>query len=331
LAHVELDQMPRRVAHAITAQQRENEMLVGWVQVLLVVVLATLYFASPKTFPADAPFQPVPWALGVYACFTVWWLYLAYRGRLIHLVLMASVFVDVAVLMLTLWSFHFQYAQPAAFYLKAPTLLYIFIFIALRALSIAPGYVLLAGITAAAGWFALLGYALLQPGGQALLTRDYVEYMTSSRILLGGEIDKVLSILLVAALLTIAAARSRALLYRAISQGEALLDELGAWAEQRARRQQPAPGIGIGVTVGTVTCGAIGDANRLEYAVIGDPVNRAAKLQNHTKTAGVRALTTREALDRARSQGYKGAQVATALTARQVEGIPEPVDVVVIG
>ena len=37
--------------------------------------------------------------------------------------------------------FHIQYGQPAAFYLKAPTVLYVFIFIALRALSLAPIYV----------------------------------------------------------------------------------------------------------------------------------------------------------------------------------------------
>ncbi|NJN40570.1 MAG: hypothetical protein HC807_06690 [Gammaproteobacteria bacterium] len=218
LARADSDAMPQRVTQAIEAQRRDNEVLVSWVQVVLVVVLGTLYALSRKTFPADAPFQPVPWALGIYACFTLWRLYLAYVGRLTHAMLMLSVFVDVAALMVTIWSFHIQYGQPAAFYLKAPTLLYIFIFIALRTLSIAPGYVLLAGISASAGWLALLGYALMEPGGMALLTRDYVSYMTSPRVLLGGEIDKVISILMVAVLLTVATARSRTLLYRAVAE-----------------------------------------------------------------------------------------------------------------
>jgi class 3 adenylate cyclase len=39
-------------------------------------------------------------------------------------------------------------------------------------------------------------------------------------------------------------------------------------------------------------CRTIGEEGRLEYAVIGDPVNRAAKIQNHTKVEGVRALTS---------------------------------------
>lgn len=54
----------------------------------------------------------------------------------------------------------------------------------------------------------MLGYALMDAGGYDLITRDYVAYMTSARILLGGEIDKIVSILVVAAVLTIAAARA---------------------------------------------------------------------------------------------------------------------------
>ncbi len=42
-----------------------------------------------------------------------------------------------------------------------------------------------------AGWTLLLGYALGEPGGRDLVTRDYIAYMTSARILIGGEIDKI--------------------------------------------------------------------------------------------------------------------------------------------
>jgi len=78
--------------------------------------------------------------------------------------------------------------------------------------------VLLAGGAAAAGWMALLGYALAGPGAIDLVTRNYVEYMTSARILIGGEIDKVISLLLVSALLAIAAGRARQLLERAVAE-----------------------------------------------------------------------------------------------------------------
>ena len=439
LSSAELDGLPRHVADAIAAQTRANEILTGWVQAALVTAFAILYAFSRKTFPVDAVFHPVPWALGVYAAFTVWRLYLAYQGRLTHGMRLLSTAVDVAVLMVTIWSFHIQYGQPAAFYLKAPTLLYIFIFIALRALSLAPGYVLFAGVAAAGGWLALVGYALAQPGGMDLITRDYVAYMTSARVLIGGEVDKVLSILVVSVLLAVAAARARALLHRAVTEGAAagrlarffspeiaativgadeaalrpgegrqteaaamfidlrgftrlaaqlapgdlvkllgqyqgiavpiiqvnggsvitylgdgimvtfgavrmcatyaadalrcactLVDALDAWSAERRGRDLPAPGVGIGIEVGTVTCGAIGDAARLEYAVIGDPVNRAAKLQSHTKVEGVRALTTASAFRRAVDQGFAPSPPAEVRRDRAVAGVGTPVDVVVL-
>ena len=54
-------------------------------------------------------------------------------------------------LIITIWSFHLQYRAPPALYLKAPTLMYVFIFIALRTLRFEPGSVLLAGGCAALG------------------------------------------------------------------------------------------------------------------------------------------------------------------------------------
>jgi adenylate cyclase len=110
----------------------------------------------------------------------------------------------------------------------------------------------------------------------------------------------------------------------------ALVDALEAWSAERRGRDLPAPGVGIGVEVGTVTCGAIGDSARLEYAVIGDPVNRAAKLQNHTKAEGVRALTTANAFRRAVEQGFVPSPPAEARPQRNVGGVATPVDLVVL-
>ncbi len=426
-----------RGSRKIIEQCRANEVIVGWVQMTLVATFALLYTLSRKTFPPGTV-QPVPWALGTYAVFTLWRLRLAHVGRLSHSMMMLSILADMTVLMVTIWSFHLQYAQPPAFYLKAPTMLYVFIFIGLRVLSFAPGYVLFAGLVAAVGWLAMLGYALLD-GGIALVTHDYVAYMTSARILIGGEVDKVVSILMVTAILTIAAARARTLLFRSVSEheaaarlsrffspevadrilgddsalavghgaqiqaaamfidmrgftrlaadrsppeviallgeyldiavptihahggsittflgdgimvtfgatrrsascaadalraAEALLRVLGSWAEVRTRSGKPAPGVGIGVDIGIVTRGAIGHEGRLEYAVIGDPVNRAAKLQAQTKIEGVGALATARALERALEQGYTPARPPEMRRARPVAGIAEPVDLAVIG
>jgi len=116
----------------------------------------------------------------------------------------------------------------------------------------------------------------------------------------------------------------------ALRAAGALVDALDAWAAERRARNLPAPGVGIGVEVGTVTYGAIGDAARLEYAVIGDPVNRAAKLQNHTKVEGVHALTTAGALQRAIAQGFVPSRPAETRSRREVAGVATPIDVVVL-
>ena len=117
--------------------------------------------------------------------------------------------------MITIWSFHLQYRAPPALYLKAPTLMYVFILIALRTLRFEPGYVLLAGGCAALGWLGLFLYAAWGPAGDAF-THSYVEYVTSYRILRGAEIDKILSILVVTMILAFSLVRSRQLLARSV-------------------------------------------------------------------------------------------------------------------
>jgi adenylate cyclase len=80
-----------------------------------------------------------------------------------------------------------------------------------------------------------------------------------------------------------------------------------------------------------VLAGTTGDASRLERTVIGAPVNLAAKLEKHTKREGARALTTADALERARSQGYELAHPPAVRSRRHVEGVAEPLDIIVLG
>ncbi len=129
---------------------------------------------------------------------------------------MASVVMDMGLLMLLIWSFHLQYEQPASFYLKAPTMLYVFIFIALRALRFDASYILFAGAAAAVGWLVLILYVLYAVPDDPMITRDYVEHLTSNSILVGAEIDKIVAILLVTGVLAIALLLAGRLLNRAV-------------------------------------------------------------------------------------------------------------------
>ncbi len=142
--------LPRRVRENIALQQQEGEILIGWVQFALVATFFTLYALSPKT-GAQAMFQPVPWAISLYFLFTIVRLIASYKNYLPGWLLITSVIVDMGLLMFLIWSFHIQYEQPASFYLKAPTVMYVFIFIALRTLRFEPRYIVWAGVTAIVG------------------------------------------------------------------------------------------------------------------------------------------------------------------------------------
>ena len=208
--------LPPRVRETIRRQQESSEVLIGWVQLGVVLTFATLYTIAPKTFTADAEFAPVPWALSIYFVFTVFRLVLAHSGRLPNWMLYLSVVVDMVLLMGLIWSFHLQYKQPASFYLKVPTLLYVFIFIALRGLRFQARFVIIAGVAAAIGWLLMVVYAITIDPADSMITRNYVEYMTSNSVLLGAEFDKIISILLVTAILAVAITRARRLLIQSV-------------------------------------------------------------------------------------------------------------------
>lgn len=209
-------QLPERIRQAISEQQVQAEILIGWVQLALVIFFVALYTIAPKT-SAGTDFMPVPVALAFYFLFSVLRLFLAYQRILPRWFLLGSVVIDIGLLMVLMWSFHLQYQQPAPFYLKAPTLLYVFIFVSLRTLRFEPTYVIASGIAAAVGWMALVWYAVDTTGPEPVITRDYVLYMTSNRVLVGAEVDKIITILVVTIVLSVAQIRARRLLMRAVT------------------------------------------------------------------------------------------------------------------
>lgn len=429
--------LPTRVQAAISRQQTQSEILIAWVQVFIVLTFATLYALSPKTFAADVMFAPVPYALMIYGLFTALRLLLAYFARMPAWFIALSVVADMALLMFLIWSFHLQYEQPPSFYLKAPTLLYVFIFIALRALRFEATYVLLAGASAAIGWLILLGYAVHIDGGMAQITRDYVEFTMSHKVLLGAEFDKVISIVVVTLILVLVIVRARRLLIHSVAQATAAEDlsrffspeiaeqithseswikpgtgegrqaailhcdlqgftklsmerpanevisllaeyqsrmvpviqkhggtidkflgdgilatfgaavptkhyaadclramedlnkEADAWSQERAADGQDPMTVRFVSAVGQIVFGAVGDDSRLEYTVIGEPVNLAAKLDKHAKDEKATGVTTREALELARTQGYTSVANLEIREGRNVDGVTGTVDLVI--
>ena len=429
----EADVAPR-IKEAIDRQRDASERLIGWIQLSLIVGLGVLFLLSPKTHETAVYARPIGWALLAYFLFTLLRLALSYRTRLPAWFLALSVVADILLLLGIIWSFHIDYNQPPAFYLKAPTLLYVFLFISIRALRFDSRYVLLAGCAAAAGWLFMIGYAIFYTGGMSAVTRDYVEYLTANRILLGAEFDKIITIVLVTAILAIAIMRARRTLVRGAEEhaaavalsrffspeiadriahakeeihagegqqrdaailttdirgftriaaampanevieilteyqarlvpaiqdnggsidkfmGDGILATFGAavpsesyaadalraaeavavaaraWGEARQAAGKPVLRVAVAVTAGPVVFGAIGDESRLEYTVIGDPVNLAAKLDKHGKSLNAGIVTTADALALAVGQDFKLSLNYKHVPAAGVAGVSETVD-----
>jgi len=219
----DISMLPERVRNNLKERERSNEVLVRLIQLGIVVLFITLYSLSAKT-GEEASFQPVPYVLGVYSILSVIGLIWSIRSELPSLAVYFSVIIDFSILYSLIISFHFQYEQPPAFILNAPTLLYVFIFIALRALRLEWKYVVAAGLTAAVGWAMVVLYVTNTNLESMVITHDYVEYLTSNSILIGAEIDKIISILLVTTILALVVNSSSNLLVTAVSEQIAAQD-----------------------------------------------------------------------------------------------------------
>jgi adenylate cyclase len=216
--------LPKRILQKINHHQASSEYLIAWVRLAVVSTFAVLYMLSPKTFIQDTTFEPVPWILSAYFLFTV--IHVLYsRKRLPEdWFTYLSITFDMTLIYLLIWSFHFQYMQPASFYLKVPTLLYVFIFIAMRAIRFEVKFIVFAGVIAAAGWLGMILYAVSSDQTNSMITKDYVHYLTSNSVLLGAEFDKIISMLIVSLVLAAAVYRAKKLLINSVIEANAAKD-----------------------------------------------------------------------------------------------------------
>ncbi len=219
-------QLPERVSNAIEAQENSSEILIKLIQITIFALWGVLYLLSPKpeTKMLLAGISPVPYALSAYLVLNVIGLIWAVKRGLPNWAVYMNIVIDISMLMALIWSFHIQYGQPPSFYLKSPTVMYIFIFIALRALRFQARFVIAAGVVAVLGWGILTAYVIFSDPDNMMITRNYVEYLTSNSVLIGAEVDKIISIIFVTGIMALAISRARKLLIRAVTDGAAAQD-----------------------------------------------------------------------------------------------------------
>lgn len=87
----------------------------------------------------------------------------------------------------------------------------------------------------------------------------------------------------------------------AVNAAIAMQKYLGKFNEERATRGLPAVRVGIGLHVGQMMLGTIGEHHRMDFTVISDAVNTASRLQELTKVFDVRILASTQLLSKLES------------------------------
>jgi adenylate cyclase len=80
----------------------------------------------------------------------------------------------------------------------------------------------------------------------------------------------------------------------ALRCGRAMLANIELWNQEREAAGAEPIHVSVGLHYGTVILGDIGSERRLEYAVLGDTVNVASRLEELTRSLGVRMAMSGE-------------------------------------
>jgi adenylate cyclase len=126
------------------------------------------------------------------------------------------------------------------------------------------------------------------------LLREFHAYMGAAVFAHNGTVDKYVGDTIMATFGTPRTSPADA--SNAVHCALAMIDAVSAWNEQRRAAGELALLIGIGVHYGPVVAGDMGDERRLEYAVIGDTVNVASRIESLTRERAVPALISAETI-----------------------------------
>jgi len=121
----------------------------------------------------------------------------------------------------------------------------------------------------------------LAPEEVVLLLNDFYNLMIETTFKFDGTLDKFLGDAVMAVFGAPMAHPDHSA--RAIRTALAMQEGISGLNEKRARDGKEAISVGIGVSAGEAVAGTVGTEDRMEYTVIGDSVNLAARLESNAK------------------------------------------------
>lgn len=113
----------------------------------------------------------------------------------------------------------------------------------------------------------------------------------------------------------------------ALACARAMLAEIDAWNVERTAKGDELIRLAIGIHRGPAVLGDLGTELRLEYAVLGDTVNVASRLEALTRKLGVRLAVSQELTDAARAESASDPSDLILAGPQKLRGREEPVTV----
>ncbi len=115
----------------------------------------------------------------------------------------------------------------------------------------------------------------------------------------------------------------------ALRCSRAMISDIAAWNVERRRAGADPVQISIGIHYGPVILGDIGSERRLEYAVLGDAVNVASRLEALTRSLGVTLIVSEQLVSAVRREGTQCAALDGLDNAgpQQLRGRDNPIDI----
>ncbi|MDH3235361.1 MAG: adenylate/guanylate cyclase domain-containing protein [Alphaproteobacteria bacterium] len=166
----------------------------------------------------------------------------------------------------------------------------------------------------------------LPPEAVIELLRDFHGRMAREVFAHGGTVDKYIGDAIMATFGTPHAGERDA--SNALACAKAMLVSIDAWNMERKARGMPEAPIGVGLHFGPAVMGDIGDEQRLEYAVIGDTVNVAARLEALTREINAPLVVSSDTVEAVRRESGGGALAGLQeQEAAQVKGRAQKVPV----
>lgn len=143
--------------------------------------------------------------------------------------------------------------------------------------------------------------AAMPPMQLMTLLRELLRMFEKAIFANGGTLDKFLGDGLMATFGTPRAGPRDAA--NALSCACAMADAIARWNRKRRENGLQPLYLGIGLHHGDVVLGDIGSERRMEFAVIGDTVNVASRIQEMTRTLNIAVLASNDVIEAARGEG----------------------------